>query len=160
MLNQVSARKTRGVLALAILLGTALSLYGQSDQPPAIVGAWVVTAPQGNRPQVTPVVISAEGTMVALISFMQDRQGNAQGSAAGVWKQTADREFSFTLVSAFTNNNQGDIGMLKIRGVAKLDDTGDAFTTEVKLDLVDLDGKMIASDSSVLNGKRIKVEPL
>lgn len=86
-----------------------------------------------------------------------------------VWKQTGDRQFAFTIVEiSYDNSGNGnggnsgnnENGTIKIKGVATLNDSGDALSLTATFQALDLDGKMIDSGSVTLTAARVQVEPL
>ena len=83
-----------------------------------------------------------------------------------VWKQTADRQFAFTIVEIIYDNSNGnggnnsnnENGTIKIKGVATLNDAGDSLSMTATFQNLDLDGKVIDSGTATLTAARIVAE--
>ncbi len=156
-------RSAIGVLALTTAFFVPSSnLWAQADQTPAIVGSWVVTIPPGfDKP-------GSNGNR-SMLSFSPGGGGllatnptNALGVLA--WKQAADRQFAVTIVQVLYGQDgksaNGDLGTLKIRGLATLNDAGDSLVLTITFQALSLDGTVLDSFSATLNAARVQVEPL
>jgi hypothetical protein len=157
-------RSTTGVLALSItFLVSSSNLRAQAGQTPAIVGSWILTLPPdpekaGSRSSRFILAFSAEGG-----GLLGDKPNNGPGILA--WKQVADRQFAFTVISVIYGNAGAgtpinDIGTQKIRGVATLNGAGDALVLTITGQALTLDGTVLDSFSATVNAARVQVEPL
>src|SRR5712692_49584 len=95
-------RTATGLLALVIstLLSPA-NLGAQTDQTSSIVGSWIITVPgiytDTGKPQRNAMTLSAGGG-----GMLIEKPGHPNGVI--VWKQTADRQFAFTIVEISYDN--------------------------------------------------------
>ena len=91
-----------------------------------------------------------------------DKPSHPSGVVA--WKQTGDRQFTFTIIQISysnggnSNNNNIESGTIKIKCVATLNDTGDLLSFMFTFQHLDLDGTVIDSGSGTLTAARIQVE--
>ena len=155
-------RSATGLLALTIssLLSPA-NLGAQTDQASSIVGSWIITVPgiytDFGKPQRNGLTLFPGGGGLFI-----DKPGHANGVIA--WKQTGDRQFTFTIIqisytnSGNSNNNNIESGSTKIKCVATLNDAGDSLSFMFTFQNLDLDGTVIDSNSGTLTAARIPVE--
>lgn len=129
-------------------------------QKTAIVGSWLGTIGDGSKLLVT---FNSDGTA----------HGSVQGEVStnpelgvltpthGVWKHLGGRQFAFTVWGILYDINTGHLnGYAKIRGMLKLNETGDEVSGRDKVEILDPHGNVVETlPSGDFSYKRIKFEP-
>lgn len=155
----------------ATVAGAAFALTGPATtaaQPAStMVGAWTVVFT--GTPQPPQPAFSATGILVATsdgIIILDGAPRNPgpvdnqeyETAAYGSWQSTSERSTAFTVLS-IAYDDDGDFGGTERRaGTIDLDDTGDTFTGNLQVTIMDRRGNAVASWTNTMQGRRIRAE--
>jgi hypothetical protein len=143
----------------------------------SIVGSWeeLVRFPAGVLiPQQQRAVMSFhdDGTVIStgqgIVIFNTDpKKATVESDGLGAWAQLDWRTFGYTNKAVFSDLNGDLTGFFKVRGIYKLDGSGDTYTGNSYYEFLDTHMKAVIDPNTgqpvagwVCNsGKRIEVEP-
>ena len=132
----------------------------QEGRPRAIVGSWFAATATGIRQLIT---FHADGTVLRSV------QGEASINPAspshtpafGVWRYLGQGRFGVTIWDLFYDVNTAQpVRYNKLRLEVTLGDSGDDATARAIVDVVDLQGVVLATRTGSANFVRIPFEPL
>ncbi len=158
--------KGAGVLsALGILtaLGRPMTAFAKntaSGQGPE--GSWLFTVTATSASGLPSPIIGIE-TYAAGGGYTETDQLSFMPSSLatpghGAWKRTGERTFLLTYLT-LNHDTQGTFqGTSKIRQVAKLNETGNAYSGSGNFDVYDVQGNVILSGTFTIQATRIQVE--
>src|SRR5262245_40506683 len=143
--KQSSVSKIIALTVVAIVLAQpahSASLQQNNSPRNAIVGSWIETitpeGPGAPPPFKSLGVYNEDGTSVFSDQGMvRSTTGLVLTSAIGSWSYLKDRTFSFTHIELISDLDGNLTNVVKIRGEATLDSSGDRYTARVHLDVCD-----------------------
>ncbi len=125
-------------------------------------GSWLVTVTDISASGLPPSILaletySAGGGYVETdqLSFMPSSLATP---AHGSWKRTGERTFLLTYLTLNYDTKGTPQGTSKVRQVATLNETGDAYSGSGNFDIYDVHGNVISSGTFTVQAKRIRVE--
>lgn len=147
--------------------GSKSGAASENKKSKDLQGSWLVTVtpPGGAPPFQALVTFDAGGGVV----------GSAQGdvllqappgvppvatAAHGAWEQTAKREFLFTFRQIFYGADGSSQGGAKIRSAVTLNESGDEWSGQLKVEYFDTYGNVVFSGEGTMQATRIVAEPL
>src|ERR1700680_1052498 len=117
--------------ALAAL--AAMPALAASDAPTGLEGAWLVNVTPHSRTIAPPQVLTLY-TKDGGVAAVSDNAPNSGSTGFGVWQSAGDDKF-LEVFELFTfDSNQQFAGILRIRSVSSVDETGDNMTGKANID--------------------------
>lgn len=143
-------------LALCACTTAPVAPTGATQQPtaPSLVGAWEVTSQRTRGLGKNLLTFSSDGTF-----FRSGDSHPVLSGAHGAWKRVAPNVYEASYV-AFTFDSSGKwSGIARNNLQIRIDEGGNSFKGSVKSSNRDLQENVLSSGSSVLDGRRIQVQP-
>ena len=147
------------VLAVLLLL-TATNVVINSEsalaQDHQLVGSWQLIDPASGA---FIGLLTADGSGTTIVSSTVSAPAAFVSTAHGVWKKTG-KTYSITN-RAFLYDAEGNLLFTrKVRSNVKLSRDGQSFTSDVVIDVMQLDGTVIQTLELTADGRRITPDPL
>lgn len=147
------------VLALVIASTIAVAAQGTPNGGKTLIGAWSNTVtPTLVDPSVGLGTFSADGTLTNISSVSLGSPLESPGY--GQWVRTGPDTYAVTFLTISADAAGHHTLTSKVRGTLRLGANGDDFVGDFQVDFFDAGGTFIISDTGVVTGTRIKVEPL
>ena len=142
-------------LALVALARSGPGAVAQDATPEAadpVVGSWVVTAqfPDG---------FSAVNFSTIMPGGVMLNTADDASTGHGAWERTGEGTYAITFVHPDFDDDGALEGRSTVRGTLTLGPDGDTFTSPFAVEVTDLAGTVLFSDTGTAEGERIGVEP-
>jgi hypothetical protein len=147
-------------LGSVVVLGARLAAVAQEATPSAtadhpVVGAWwTANDAPGPGVETAYAVFHADGTYLEV--------GPNIGVGVGVWQATGERSAELTYVFQDIDPEPATTapGTVTVRQSVEVDETGDAFTAPLTVEVRIPDGTVVFSAAYTARGSRLEVEPM
>ena len=157
--NKVSKLSVIGlVFAVALSVG-ATATQGTPNGGKTLVGAWSNNVTPTSVPAFVGLgTFSADGTLTNISSVSLGSPHESPGY--GQWVRTGPDTYAVTFFTITADDAGHHILTSKVRSTIRLAVSGDEFTGDFQVDVYDPSGLLLGSDTGIVTGTRIRVEPL
>lgn len=151
-----------GTLGALIALGWPMAAFAKNTVDQGPEGSWLFTVTATSSSGLPSPVLGLE-TYVAGGGYTETDQLSFMPSSLatpghGSWKRTGERTFLLTYLT-LNHDMQGTFqGTSKIRQVATLNETGDAYKGSGNFDVYDVHGNVLVAGTFTIQATRIRVE--
>ena len=150
---------TMALVMSAVAAPTEVAAQGTPNGGKTVVGAWFNTVtPTSVAPFVGLGTFSADGgvTNISSVSLASPLESPGYGQ----WTMTAPGTYAVTFLTITADAAGHHILTSKVRANLRMGASGDEFTGDFQVDVFDPSGLLLGSDTGIVTGTRIKVEPL
>lgn len=144
------------VLLLVIAANVTSNPLTVVAQEHRLVGSWQIIDPSSGA---FVGLMTADGSGTITVSSTVSAPAAVVSTAHGVWRKTG-QTYSIT-TRAFLYDAAGNLRFTrKVRSTVKLSQDGQSYTSDVVIDVMQLDGTIIQTLAFAADGKRMIPEPL
>jgi hypothetical protein len=167
--------KTTKIVALSIAAVVVLGALAQEAHaaevpqvvppPKAIIGSWIETitpsGPGAPPPFKSLGTYNEDGT-----SVFSDQGGvvtnppQVLSAAVGTWTYLRDRTFAWTHLEFVSDLNGNLLGTARIWGESIVDTSGNKYTSQIRIEVVNPNGQLIFSGQGTAEAQRILIRRL
>ena len=146
---------TQFVLTAAMLAGAAFGQASPASQN--LTGSWLITIAVDGAPgpfAIDMVTYDGRGGMTVIPS------DKGESPAVGRYQRTGDREFQSTHTHIVYNDKGTFQAIAKVIATQKVNEAGDASLGRYRVEVLDVNGRVLAKITGPIIGKLIVPEPL
>ncbi|MFN7923645.1 MAG: hypothetical protein U0Q16_26320 [Bryobacteraceae bacterium] len=143
--------------ALVASLGTQPAPAFAQAPNQKLVGSWLISITVDGAAAPFTIDMATFDGQGGLTVISSDR---SESSAVGSYQRTGDREFLSTHTHIVYNDKGTFSGIAKVIATEKLSESGDSLAGRFRVEISDVNGKVVAKIVGTISGKPVVPEPL
>lgn len=140
----------------AALIAVCIPAFAQAPTQ-KLAGSWLMTITIDGAPAPFAIDMAIFDGQGGIRVISSDR-GESEGT--GSYQRVGDREFLSTHTHIVHNEKGTFGGIAKVIAVQKLNDAGDSLAGRYRVEVSDVNGKIVAKITGTISGKLVVPEPL